>query len=222
MLDYLEGYRRTLQNAQELVKVAELAKSVCFGKANSLLILAVEEAVKAGMIYSRHFDPNSEEPSFDKYFKDHKFKHNATNAIERMGNLFEEMSNVMMEPIQQKIEERGELLTKEEAQEEYTKAWERLEKFLTALNAEIDEGGLPDANDNWWNQANDKKNKGLYVTLNKGTQKWETPGDITERQYQQSYEIVTGFINRIALAEERSKEPWFQEAYRKWSSEKEA
>ena len=109
----MHGFDKLTSNPihKTLIDLAKLASSICYGKANSLLILAIEESVKAGMLISREFDPTHDEKNFIKYFSDHKFKHDSIKNIDRIGKLFSKMLEVSVKPAEEAYSEKGELLS---------------------------------------------------------------------------------------------------------------
>ena len=81
-LDYLEGHRLCIKNALEHIETSKLAiRQKFYGIANSHLILASEEGIKAAMLFSIHIEPKLENKikNFNKNFKDHIHKHKVSN-----------------------------------------------------------------------------------------------------------------------------------------------
>ncbi len=221
-LDYTEGYRLAIDNAQELLAIAEMAKAVCYGKASALLVLASEEALKAGMLMSHNFTSDSIDGDFDQYFKNHKFKHNSMRDINKVGTLFSKMSETLINPAKTLANGKPGTLTHEELMKAKEQGEDDLENFLTLLEGEEDIENtnlLPDNNKDWWNNADTLKKRGFYLGLNKGSKEWESPGQISEEQFNKSYAIVKEFIDVISTAEDRVKDPFFRMAFERFKKE---
>ena len=62
-------------------------------------------------------------------------------------------------------------------------------------------------NEEWWNQADNMKNKGFYVGFNKGNAQWESPDKVDEKQYKKSYKIVNEFLDLVYNMEVYAKDP---------------
>src|SRR5689334_1265565 len=100
MQNLIEGYKLALENAKNHFKAAELISSqVCYGIANSHLILASEEAIKAFAIFNKMYFPNFEFEGFDKVFKDHKHKHNILTRFSFETKLINRIFNIAIKPI---------------------------------------------------------------------------------------------------------------------------
>jgi len=225
-LDFLDGYKHSIRNAKELIELAKMATSICYGKANSLLILAIEESVKAAMLISREFNPCEGDEDLRKYFSDHKFKHNNLKNIDRIEKLLSKMIEVFIKPAEDVCNEKGELLSSKEIFEAREKGYYNLKEMLEKM-AETDEAtkknwnqhGIEN-NDDWWNQADHNKQLGFYVGFNKGSGKWEVPSDISAKKYHKSLRIVTEFYTKIANAETSMKTPYFVEIWEKIKNRK--
>ncbi|MFL3663339.1 MAG: AbiV family abortive infection protein [Flavobacteriales bacterium] len=225
-LNFLAGYKHSIQNAKELIELAKMASSICYGKANSLLILAVEESVKAGMLMSREFDPSQDEKDFVKYFSDHKFKHKSIRDIDRVGKLFSKILEVTIKPAEKAYNEKGDLLTPKEAAKAKKKGFDDLIKMMEEM-AEADgttkkvwnQHGIEN-DDDWWDQADHNKQLGFYVGYNKGSSKWEIPSNISKKRYEESLRIVTEFYTKIAHAETSMKDPNFVKMWDKVKNKK--
>lgn len=218
-LDFLQGYKHSIRNAKELIELAKLASTICYGKANSLLILAVEESVKAGMLISREFDPSENEKDFRKYFSNHKFKHVSLKNIDRVGKLLEKMLNVTIKAAEEAFNKKGELLSVEEIIKAKEKGYDDLIGMMENM-ADADgttkqvwnKHGIEN-DDDWWDQADYNKQLGFYVGYNKGSFKWETPSDISKNKYEKSLRIVIEFYNRVAHADTAMTDPNFIEMW---------
>jgi len=92
---YLKGYWIGLNNSITLFESGEAIKTINYGHAISLLILAAEEAIKSLRLLSGKYDSSYIEQRFNKYFSSHCFKHQEISDLERSGNilyiLFEKM-----------------------------------------------------------------------------------------------------------------------------------
>jgi len=206
-VESIAGYRKTSRNALHLLEAAEKTKTINYGLANSLLILSAEEAVKALMLFSGKFDPESTEEDFDLFFRDHKFKHKTIKSVELWKNLMTTMLDVQFEPIVkliQKAEQEESEPTEEEMLEAKKVGTDKLVLFLREANKNDKTASLS-PNDKWWNAANQSKNNGLYVGYDKGVKKWKTPQDVAEEIYIKSYSIVEPFVKMMSSVETQSE-----------------
>ncbi len=197
---YILGYEMTIKNAKRLNKLANIsAEQKEFGIACSLSILAAEEAIKAFFILAQHYNKIDVIDDFEQIFKEHKTKH---SYIPVTSHLFEVLINIVFinggmlkylyEALLQIIEE----IPKVEQQ----KIRKGLAPFLKLLKEKSpQESKTVNAKDamNWWSHANSLKQRGLYV--NKTTNRWMNPEDITEIDYNNT----TKFTSPIVMHSDR-------------------
>lgn len=205
--DFLEGFRLTLANAHDHIKAAEACEAISLGLANSHLILASEEAVKAALYYQLYFDPDSknEIDDFDKY-NYHKHKHQKIKRQEDIGLQFAAIVNAMRAP----LEELDETASLDEKRAKYEQG---LDDAISIGEKILADDNFIDTNQAWWDEADKNKNLGLYVDLLKDKGIWIGPFSITAEQYQKSKSIVSTFVLRISTTEEVYQNPKTIAAY---------
>lgn len=209
-LDFLAGHRAAVKNAKDHLKAAEMLRDakLC-GFANSHLILASEEVLKAGMLFSKHFMPEIEVPDFESYFKDHKFKHKILEVFEVLFNFQDNLLDSTMKNFKNQLEENKELLN-EELILEIRKA--NIDNVVNNVKAFPVSAKDTFSSGNWWKNANYQKNKGFYVNIEKNT--WVIPDSITEADFNESYSIVSKIITRLSRMEIVFSDPEVQERIR--------
>lgn len=220
--DFYQGYQLALKNAKDHIAVAMVAKDISFGLANSHLILASEEAIKANMIFLFHFDKDSavqEIKHVDKYFDSHKYKHEITRSYEAIGALIEKMLDKILGPM---IAAKDEDLSVDQILEKRNEGFDDLIEYLDNL----DMGKEPlDTDDTWWNQADKDKNRGLYISHLKKQGKWDGPFKITSKQFFKSTKIVTGFVEKVEYMVQMANTPegrkFYNEMRKKINEQKE-
>lgn len=170
----IEGIRYSLQNSNELYNSALILKdSNIFGTSISLLVLSIEESIKAlSLFYILISKGDDEKEEFRKLFdtKDlHKSRHDFALIFNEFLKLFkpfelvndnDEQIDVFMSRLICKIDEGKEVL------------YERIS------NEDNNKSG------NWLLQANTDKNKGLYVGFDN---KWLLPNKLTEQDFIKVY-----------------------------------
>ena len=209
--DFYEGYKLAYANAYKHLDVANAVENISFGIANSHLILASEEAIKAGMLFMLDFDKDMQNTivDFDEYFHNHKHKHQMIEAVESLGLTMEKSLEIGFN-VFDGVEQGS--LSMSELNKKRGEMRENMAEFLENL---IDGKEILDVNENWWKQADANKNKGFYVNLKKKLGEWEGPFSITEKEYKKSKEIVTLYVSRIKTMEERYKSPEYASLYAK-------
>ena len=178
----LEGAKQSIKNALELKKSAELlAKQKIWGVANSLLILAAEEGIKAFVLYTKFSTPSYkfEEALIQYLFVDHKVKHEFAKKS------FLSLSNGFISFLQTIVSLLGK--DKSNFKAEFMKHYEEAEK--NKLNEkEVNKIKV------FWEQADNNKNKGLYIDFNNNN--WLNPQDsINEKIYKNTLMNANSIIS---------------------------
>jgi len=203
-IDNKEGFDLAINNANDHFNAAELiAKDISYGIANSHLILAAEEAVKAYMIFVRAYEPEREITNYDKFFGDHKHKHKALAEISFSMILFQQSIDIISKPLL-------EYMASEEDDDT-----DDIDGFIKARNKGFDDlitwlKTMPKIENNkqWWNDANKDKNDGFYV--GNVDSKWRTPKNVTLKDYQKSHKIVKEILEAINRLKEFETNPMMQ------------
>ncbi|HRE74328.1 MAG TPA: AbiV family abortive infection protein [Flavobacteriales bacterium] len=199
--DFYSGFSIALENSKTHFKGAEmLAREKLFGLANSHLILAAEEGIKAYMLFAKHFDKDLLVEDFDQYFQKHKFKHENIKGIQFFLSLMKNMLEITFGRVKSAILKGEDRPSIEELRGHQKDGIQDLIGWLK---------GDPkiEFNEEWWNQADNMKNKGFYVGFNKGNAQWESPDKVDEKQYKKSYKIVNEFLDLVYNMEVYAKDP---------------
>jgi AbiV family abortive infection protein len=199
--DYFEGYKLSIANAKKHFECAELIvkDGISFGIATSHLVLSSEEAVKAAMLFFLDYDPEIKIEDFDKYFSDHKHKHKTISALEFGLSFKKNMIDTLVNPAKERFKRKGDYLTKEEIQESGDEGVDNLIKWFDNI---LNETSQVKTNEEWWKQANSKKNAGFYVELNRGNGKWKSPDAIAKEEYLKTKAIVENLMKDLTRLEE--------------------
>ena len=186
-IDFKVGYELAILNANNHIKVAELtSKEICYGIANSHLVLAAEEAIKAYMIFTRAYDPTFEIKDFDKFFENHKHKHHAISELSYQHVFWTKILEISTNPFYELLKKDD--FSTDDVINAKDKGVDNLIEWLETI-PEIDH------DEQWWNEANNNKNRGFYINKNNNT--WQSPNDITEQQYNESYKIVRSIVDIV-------------------------
>ncbi len=205
--DFRKGFDFIMINAKQHFRAAEiLSEQGLFGIANSHLILSSEEAVKAYTVFANYYDPELEIPDFNKYFSDHKHKHKAISDMSFFIVFMREIYNLILEPAKSIIDKKKDKLTKDDLIAAKNDGVNNLIKWLKTI-PKIEH------NEEWWNNANNTKNKGFYVNFY--DQKWQTPSEICKDDYNKSYLIVKEVIDFLEMIPKVENSPELAEFYSK-------
>lgn len=182
----IEGCKLAFENAERLFKAATtLAESGEYPIANSLLILAAEEASKAASIkLSAMFKMDAK--MFRDIFKKHEVKIDMIKAQTGMSELMSQMFEIELGPLLNHVK-NGEEMTNET----FTRlAKEGRENYINKI---INDGFTLEETD-WWETVSIVKQEGFYLWYNGG--KWKSPTSITEEQYKKTFTNVTNYFDR--------------------------
>jgi len=180
--NYEEGFRLAFENAKRLFKAAEaLEKEKEFPIANSLLILAAEEGIKAYTILIKYFLPDKNLEMFKSVFEDHTFKLNVLRGFVLWIELMKKFIEYYYLPALQNLD----------------KPYKEVKKLKSKYIANFVNWAKKDQRDkkngllkqlNWWKHAKAMKENGFYVRHNKG--KWFVPTAIKKTHYLRTKKYV--------------------------------
>jgi AbiV family abortive infection protein len=206
--NFRQGFDFIMLNAKAHLRTAELTASEgLYGIANSHLILCSEEAIKGYMVFSRHFDPELAIKDFQKFFSDHKFKHQTIRDMMSFLNFTSRMLDISIGPLLQLA------MTKKRKNVSEDEILAARDKGVDDLIAWLKFMPNIEYNEQWWNEANTNKNKGFYVNLLNDN--WQTPSEITEEHYEKSFQIVTQLLEWMSRITEAEKDPEMMKLYLK-------
>jgi AbiV family abortive infection protein len=192
-----DGARLAFENAMQLYHSSKLlADSKIYPTANSLLILAAEEASKAIAIKVQCLNPTKLDGTFKKSFEDHKSKIEIIRATVFVSTILKKM----VQP------EFDSLLLEAEKEPDFDKRLELLgyhkkksiDNFLIWLKTEErDKNGLS-SELKWWKHAKTLKEDGLYLGIGGGG--WLEPSKITKTTYNKSLKIIQTYLDYVKSA----------------------
>ncbi len=199
--DFSEGSLLALKNAKEHFAVAQSAEGISLGIANSHLILAAEEAIKADVLSRVSItDEWLEHLNLDEFFRSHNHKHQEIVNDFGIDLFLQHFLGGLMDwgdEIQQ-------LNVTPEEKEKIVEEWK--DNFAGwSKRRHVELRRQHRAYDQWWKNANKMKNQGFYVGLKKQTGEWDSPSDITKEQFEKSLEIVSRIIRDIEKRIEMSR-----------------
>ncbi len=175
----LSGFKLCHKNADTHFKTAiSAADKSYYGIANSHLILAVEECIKATYFLQKIFSPEKK-INVGQIFFSHTEKHDAGwGSCKGIIEASEVFLNMTYEVGLKKIKDPK---LKQKLMDDFREAKE-FGKRLNTIKIK-----------SWWRKANQNKNRGFYVDFKNG--KWITPhNSISKRDYLNSYAIVGSFM----------------------------
>jgi AbiV family abortive infection protein len=187
--DYTKGANLTFENATRLFKAAEvLENSNEFAIANSLMVLAAEEAVKAFIIININVFPESKNSSFNASFTDHKSKLKTIKSIRALSSLITGFVDLWFIPMLENLDK-----PKEERPKHRAQTFNNLIKWLKVESEYKDTDMSKESQ--WWDNAKTIKESGFYVGINNG--KWLLPTSITRAKYMASKKYVSTFLEQV-------------------------
>ncbi len=176
-----EGFRLCSNNADVHYDMATLiAKEGHFSMANSHLILAMEEAVKALFLYLKYIH-NNVDIDVKKMFKRHQHKHEFARdnydvfhnkGLEVLGQVNEANKISFSEEALSQMDE-----TEAENIRIFMEAFEARYKRIAKLNLQA---SLPNIR-KWFNKADQYKSRGFYVDFQNN--QWKKPDEIKQEDY---------------------------------------
>ena len=162
---------------QHFQAAKELASKELYGIANSHLILGAEEAFKSLLFFMR-LENDSPDIKIDYLFKDHNQRH---KVIKEHYAAFKSFTDIYLSTfIETGKKKFRHLLDSSDLEQSLEKRKKFFEEFgETRINE-------------WWNNANQKKNQGFYIDFRDNN--WIKPTQITEEDYLDSYNLVSELI----------------------------
>lgn len=170
----LDGAKQCAENANDLYTGGiELSKSKKYGAANSLLILAAEEYVKAGVLIIGFcgFTPDFK---VEQIFVHHNAKHKQAKKMFPVLRFVSTLSKLV------KIKE---IKSSNRLHTIFQKALAVLSLFVNSKEKKFV---------TWWNKADNQKNIGLYVDYRQS--KWQLPSQIEEADFMKTKSMVEPFV----------------------------
>ena len=187
-----QGCLLALDNAKKHLSIAIKIKDISYGIANSHLILASEEALKACCLDRLSINADwVNSIDFPKVFKSHIYKHRESLQNQKLGVFMMEFLQNLTGYFENK---KNQNLSKEEMRktiQEFSKnfcSW--VDEIKDIVNQKME------SEEKWWNSANDNKNLGFYIDL-KDTNDWIGPFNISEEDFKESLKIVSDFTTDI-------------------------
>jgi AbiV family abortive infection protein len=172
----LKGAKHCLTNAaMHFDSAKEIAKLGHYSIANSLLILAAEEAVKGYILTSGFFSvplPFRIAP----IFRNHKSKHTQAQDMESIVMVAYAVSNAFSSPKKHWLNQLAQAL-------------------ISAVVLTMTWDTLKPERKQWWSNANEMKNRGFYVDFQNGD--WIADNRITEENYKKTLETVEPFLGGV-------------------------
>lgn len=190
--DFKKGSKLALENAKKHFAAADSIKDISLGIANSHLILATEETIKADLLDRMAINPNWMDEDFDKFFRNHTHKHKESLKTQFMGLFIGEIFDRIFST-SGKL--KNSKLSKEKKETIANKWTSKTSEILSDIEASVNR--KLESNKMWWDNANNSKNLGFYVGLIKETGDWIGPFDLTQEQFEESLNIVSKFIDDI-------------------------
>jgi AbiV family abortive infection protein len=207
-INFFSGYKLALENTKRLIASADaIAKISEFGPANSLLILAVEESVKAGFLFYCSLGSAAYTSPSDviKLLRNHKHKH----YFGYITRLFQHMADTLNKDgfLQSHLESRFSNIDQSNEQA----IMKRLGEFVGDITSNLIESlgesmvkGEDIANRDWWRNANLLRNRGFYTDYDNN--RWVSPSDLTKSDFENTRVIIASLLTEIEEFESLSKE----------------
>ncbi len=194
LIDYQKGAILAIENAKNHLNIAILSKEVCFGIANSHLILASEEAIKAMQLFKLSLNVDWQDfIESKKIFSSHKHKHEISYENHLMNSLID---NLFAKFVAFEKRVRDKNYSKEDIKKIQDRFISKMD-FCQSLENIADEILAKDTTKDWWLKANGRKNLGFYVSKNETEDDWNGPFEFTESDFNESMTIVANFINEV-------------------------
>ncbi len=167
----IEGIRLCYENSDNLFKSAlALRRNRKYSVATSILILSLEELVKASTLFNILLSDDEVKETFRDIFESndlHKSRHGfALFMNEYLKTL--NLKKLIKADIQ--FDTPQDLSTFLQSKVNFDKIFKNVDKEKKTLN-------------NWFSHANDRKNNGLYVAYNN---KWFTPNRINQKEFEKA------------------------------------
>jgi AbiV family abortive infection protein len=184
---YLEGYKLTLENAQNLQDTAELAyRKKSYGTARSLNVLSAQEGIKAMFLLLKHVFPNAQILDYDNAFANHNLNH---AHIEN----FIAVYDLTMEKFYDSIAPQWKSFTdvkkkpfsaRKKVHPQFDLLYTACEHIMEYKQREITLQHIVD----WLKTADTDKMEGLFIGLHDN--QWKAPKDTDPQQYVQEKRLA--------------------------------
>ncbi|MHB8390670.1 MAG: AbiV family abortive infection protein [Acidobacteriaceae bacterium] len=198
-IDWFAGYKVALENTKRLMTCADNIATVReYGPANSLLILSLEECVKAGFLFVWGIANSAPSNAADiiKMLRQHQFKHYLGYLVQLMlGNA---VSMVNDQSVLTRVDNEfrdldpsdGETIMKRfvEFVSEFTSA--AMQKTQSDLSSNMDIGDR-----NWWREVNLLRNRGFYTDYEGHA--WRTPETVSREDFERTKGMVLKLLDEI-------------------------
>lgn len=187
-LDFYRGFILACDNARAHLEAARLLTQINYGIARAHLVLAAEEGIKGYAIYDKLKGGYLYKKNFDKFFRLHKYKHKSISELEGIFVMGFKGFGALLRYFYIHIDEyvRGAEVP-EHRKKELLECIEFLEKDDPDFN-KLKE---------WCSTADKYKMTGFYLDINSERNKWLEPKNVTEVEYEKSYEVVTQWLKGI-------------------------
>lgn len=172
----LAGAKHCLKNAEMHFDSAKrIAEAGHYPIANSLLILAAEEAVK-GYVLTAGFFSVPLPFKISPIFWSHTSKHTQAEDIEAMVVVSYAISQAFADP---------------------KKGWanQLVQAVISGVALTMTLGAMKSERVKWWRDANEMKNRGFYVDFVNGD--WIAEGRISQDDYKKTVETVEPFLGGV-------------------------
>lgn len=183
--ELVKGSDLALENAIKLLESADLVSSKeVYGHANSLVILALEEAIKSFVLYVYAVIPLQQKNLLCDVFSKHKTKHQVWAFIEMLNEMFSMLMEIVYK--YKRLEANNIVKTDECGSLCVNEITNNLKQWCTEPVNSLEK--IRD----WYMEANQWKNIGLYVDYI--DQNWVNPLDTSKSKYVESRCHVEKFI----------------------------
>ncbi|MDP1972306.1 MAG: AbiV family abortive infection protein [Sediminibacterium sp.] len=196
---YKEGYDLTVANVRSLMRVSnKAAETDDFGIACALNILAAEEALKALFLIIKNYNPESNINNFDKIFRFHAIKHDELKQIIIFQDVIQAKNREFLNVLELVLRDINKMT------EDYKI---RNLEIINSLNDDYiwfkQQSERSFDLDNilkWLRDANNDKNKGLYV--DKLNNKWISPFGVTKEKFEIEKHFTQSIFDHVLNLEE--------------------
>jgi len=187
-LDFYKGFLLACNNARAHLEAAKVLTQINYGIANAHLVLAAEEGIKGYAIYDKLKGGHLYQERFDEFFWSHKYKHQSIWELENIfAVLFKELGALLRYfYIHMDQYVKG-------AQVPEHRKKELLECIVDLEKEDPDFNKLKE----WCSKADNYKMAGFYLDINVDKAEWLEPKNITKEEYEESYQIVTQWLDSI-------------------------
>lgn len=170
-----------------------LADNKIYPVANSLLILAAEEASKAFVIKIQGTNPTDLDDTFKKSFEDHKTKIEMIRGTVFFSTLLKKVFQFEMEPLLADAQKEPDFDKRIELISHYRK--KGFDDLVNWLKTEKTSKNDMSAELEWWKHAKVLKENGFYLGVSNN--KWLSPSKITKTAFNKSLKFVQSYLDYV-------------------------